>query len=351
MFIATMASVRILHLWEISLEDVVREMQQRYSSLVDISPDAITVHRDNKVVFVNQAALTLFGASSADQLLGRSPFEFLHPSYHATMSKRIAYMYAGHSVSLVESQIVRLDGTTAFVEIAAAPFKEQGTTAIQVVLRNITERKKAEEILKRDKVALEALIAERTRELLQANKDLEQAQRMADIGRLSATIAHELRTPLAGIKAAAFNIQKKINSQTIDKHLLTINKKVLESDQIIQNLLNFTRIKAVEYAPVQCAEILRECTSAIAARYASWKIRLEEDDQYNEDVTIDADATQLRMLFCNILDNAYQSCHGGGSGMIRVSIILPDLPRVLGAPTARAERAACTESPGVGGGH
>jgi two-component system sensor histidine kinase AtoS len=130
---------------------------------------------------------------------------------------------------------------------------------------------------------------------------------MSDIGRLASTIAHEIRNPLSAIKLAAYNIKRKANTPLIEKHLETVNKKVLESDQIIQNLLNFTRIKTVDYEGIKIGELLRDCCVTIAGKYAGWDVSLVKDIRCADDAVIEGGFVQLRMLFSNVLDNAYQS--------------------------------------------
>ncbi|MHB8054062.1 MAG: PAS domain S-box protein [Candidatus Aminicenantales bacterium] len=132
-----------------------REVEARYRTLVDNAPIAILVNRDSRVVLANDACLRLFGATSPDQLLGKSPFELFHPDCHALIRERIGRLQAtGIAVPMLEEKIVRLDGTAVDVEVTAAPFLDRGTTAIHVVLADITERKRAED---RTTAALSAL--------------------------------------------------------------------------------------------------------------------------------------------------------------------------------------------------
>jgi PAS domain S-box-containing protein len=118
--------------------------EERYRALVEQAPDAVFVNRNDTVVFANAAALRLLGASQPRQVLGRSPFDFFDPSYHQTMSNRIAVLLAGQPVQLIEARALRLDGTAIDVEVAASPFESAAGMAIQVVLRDITARKQAE---------------------------------------------------------------------------------------------------------------------------------------------------------------------------------------------------------------
>ena len=118
--------------------------EERYQRLVDLSPEAIFINRNDRIVFVNPAAVRLFGANTPDEILGKSPFDLMHSDFHEIMRARTTDLRAGKPVSLLENRIVRLDGVLLDVEGAASPFVDQDGFAIQVILRDVTERKRAE---------------------------------------------------------------------------------------------------------------------------------------------------------------------------------------------------------------
>ena len=127
------------------IEAALRASEERYRRLVEVSPEAIFIHRENKIVFINRAGLQLFGANTQEQMLGKSLFDLVHPDSQRTVRERIRYATLhGQTVPLVEEKIIRLDGTVIDAEMAAGPFTDQGVTAIQVVLRDITGRKRLE---------------------------------------------------------------------------------------------------------------------------------------------------------------------------------------------------------------
>lgn len=124
------------------------EMEERYRALVEMSPEAIFINRENKVVFVNPAAVSLFGAESKEQLIGKSPFELFVPEYHSLMKQRIETLFDGGVVPRIEAQALRLDGRRVHVDVAASLIIENGVKAIQVLARDITERKLTGEMLR-----------------------------------------------------------------------------------------------------------------------------------------------------------------------------------------------------------
>ncbi len=121
------------------------ETDERYRRLVESSPDAILISRDNRIVFVNPAAVRLFGASTAEQVLGKSPFDLFHPESHAIIRDRIRRLLAGETLPLAEEKIVRLDGVVTDVEVNST--RLQDSDEIQVIVRDITERKRTQSAL------------------------------------------------------------------------------------------------------------------------------------------------------------------------------------------------------------
>lgn len=128
----------------VEARDALRESEDRFRSLVELSPDAILVHSEGAFVFANQAAARLLGAESPEQLVGRPILEIVHPDFHDVVLARTQAEMKGESVPLLEEVFVRFDGTVVDVEVAGIPFTYQGRPAGQVVVRDISERKRVE---------------------------------------------------------------------------------------------------------------------------------------------------------------------------------------------------------------
>ena len=124
-------------------EQELRESEARFRALAESSPLAILVNRNDKVFLANPACVRLFGASFPEELVGTPALELFDPDSRALVRERIRV--DSETVPLVEVRIVRLDGTAVDVEATASPFLDQGVKAIQILLRDITERKQAEQ--------------------------------------------------------------------------------------------------------------------------------------------------------------------------------------------------------------
>jgi two-component system, NarL family, sensor histidine kinase UhpB len=107
--------------------------EERYRRLVEVCPDCIVILRDERVVFVNQAGLAVFGAEAAEQIEGKALSELLVSRLEPDLSQQ-----------LVEDKIVRLDGALREVEIASASFYDEQGRLVQLVIRDVSDRHRLE---------------------------------------------------------------------------------------------------------------------------------------------------------------------------------------------------------------
>jgi PAS domain S-box-containing protein len=128
-----------------------RESEERYHRLVELSPDAILVHAEGEIVFVNGAGAKLLRADTQEQIVGRPIKEFVRHDRQDGVGRRI-YGDAGDAsdAAFLEEKLVRSDGTEVCVEAAAVPFVYKDRPAVQVVARDISKRKQMEERLLHD---------------------------------------------------------------------------------------------------------------------------------------------------------------------------------------------------------
>jgi PAS domain S-box-containing protein len=138
-------------------EQALRESEERYRQLIELSPDAVIVHDSGTILYTNPATLNLLGRSE-DEVLDRLLFDFIHPDYHELVRGRIKTINAtGGPLPRVEQKWLHKDGSLVDIELAAVQVFWHGKKAIQVIVRDISERKRTEQILKQRRESFEAL--------------------------------------------------------------------------------------------------------------------------------------------------------------------------------------------------
>ncbi|MBI5249579.1 MAG: PAS domain S-box protein [Desulfomonile tiedjei] len=129
-------------------DEALKESEERYRKLVDLAPDGIHVSVGEIFAFANDAMAGILGVKRPDDLVGRNIFDFVHPDYCGVVRDRFKRIMSDGIPLVTEEKYVRPDGTEVEVEVAATRLTYQGRQAAQVVVRDITYRKRAEEALR-----------------------------------------------------------------------------------------------------------------------------------------------------------------------------------------------------------
>ena len=147
-------------------EKALCKSEKRYRTLVELSPQPIVVHTDGFVKYVNQAGIETFGLQNLETFIEIPVLDFIHPDYHEKVIERMKEMKKeGQTVELMEEKIIRPDGSIIDVEVAGGGIIYEGKPSAQVIFRDITERKQAEEAL-RESEEKYRLIAENMTDLV-----------------------------------------------------------------------------------------------------------------------------------------------------------------------------------------
>ena len=221
--------------------------------------------------------------------------------------------------------------------------------------KKMTERlKKADEDIKELVKTLEDKVEERTSELKSAQFQLLQSEKLASIGKLSATIAHEINNPLNGILTYTKLIERKLNSGNfvpdeipkLSSYLTVMAREIQRCSSIVRNLLDFARQREPSLQTnVNVNSVIDDAIALIANQITLSQNELVKN--FNQVPFIEADPMQLRQVFLNIIMNSCEAVEGGGKisvttvfleheKMVMVSIadngigISPDdLPRIF----------------------
>jgi diguanylate cyclase (GGDEF)-like protein/PAS domain S-box-containing protein len=131
------------------ITDELENSEKRYRQLVEHSPDGIVIHRKGTVKYVNPAGAFILGGSAEEDILGRPVSSFFKEQDQLKIKERLKKLYEhGQSMPLSETEMIRIDGSIINVEFAAMPFDMDGKVAVQVVIRDVTEKKKQEKYIR-----------------------------------------------------------------------------------------------------------------------------------------------------------------------------------------------------------
>jgi PAS domain S-box-containing protein len=156
-------------------EEALIESAEKYRNIFEHSPAGIAIHQKGKVLFANPAMLQTLGYETMDEVDGRPVLEFVHPDYREQARRNIEIVLSrkGEMGELGETKLVCKDGSYVDVAEIAQTITYDGEPAIQAYILNNTERKRAEEELRRHRDHLEELVEERTAQLKKVNVGLE----------------------------------------------------------------------------------------------------------------------------------------------------------------------------------
>ncbi len=273
----------------------IEESEKRYRLLFETAGDAIFIldaegERSGNIVAANQAAVRMHGYS-LDELLTLKIKDIDAPEDAAKVYDRIERISRGEWIK-AEINHVRKDGTVLPVEVSAGPFEFGNHQYILAIDRDITERKQAEETLQR-------------------------TEQLKVAGELATGLAHEIKNPLAGIKASIEVLSTVPYLPEDDKGILVqVIGEIKRIESLIKGLLNFARPSRPRFDDTDVNAVLDAVAylvlqSPSRVQGASREISIVKDFDRHLPV-ITADPMQLKQVFMNLLLNAVEAMQDGG---------------------------------------
>ena len=127
-------------------EEALQESEERYRSLVELSPEAVVVHSEGKIAYINKSGVKIFGASNPGEMIGKSIKDFVHPNEWEKVQDRVRRVQEKNEPAPPQELIFnRLNGEVINVETAGVPITLSGKTASLTIIHDITDRKRMEE--------------------------------------------------------------------------------------------------------------------------------------------------------------------------------------------------------------
>jgi PAS domain S-box-containing protein len=265
-------------------------------------------------VVLNRAFCALTGFSR-ERMLGHTDHEFF-PREQADFFriKDEEVFTSGRTVEIVDEPITDAEGVLHVLHTTKAPVHNaQGEiTHLVGVIHDVTALRQADAALREANERLEARVRERTLALEAAQVELMQRERLAVIGRLAGSIAHQIRNPLGSIKNAAYLIHLSLGRPTegdVSKALAIIHEEVQRANQIITDLLEFSRVAEPTRRPVPALFVLEQTLGGFDFAPPLTLVRAYPDTLG----TVVVDAAQVQRALVHLVRNAMQAMRDGGT--------------------------------------
>lgn len=266
-------------------------VDERYRLLVENSLDTIAILRGDRWGFVNAAGVRMFEAETAGELLGESIYTFLPAKDHHLVRERLHNLVFTGNGKPLEQDWYTLNGKVFHTEIVETMTTLDNEPAVQVIIRDISERKKNEELLIN-------------------------SEKLYVAGQLAAGIAHEIRNPLTSLKGFLQLIAsgRKNNGTYYD----IMNSELDRIEEIVSELLMLSKPQVYELAYQDMRVMIRDTVTLLETQAILHNIAIEAE--YGTDpLWIYGVENQIKQVFINVIKNAIEAMIDGGSIKIKLS--------------------------------
>ena len=264
---------------------------------------------------VNRGARDNIGYSM-DELSELTPIDIKPEHTREKFIQEITSLRAGESEKIeFEAVHRRKNGSLYDVEVHLQLNSYRARAAFIAVILDITDRKRAEDDLARMNEELELRIDERTSQLRTLQEELLRKERLAILGQLAGSVAHELRNPMGILKNAAYYIESTSENKDEDsmEAFEEIERALNSSDRIISELLDYAREPKRDVTTLSIPEIVDRVLKDITIP-SSIKLKTEI---VGPTLTSRGDRDQIERLLFNLIENAVQAMQDGGTLTLR----------------------------------
>ncbi len=297
------------------VEQALRQSEIKFRNLVELANDGIVIIQDGLIRYANPRAIALSGQEAIDFI--DQPFvSYLHPDQKAAIENKYYDRMEGEAIAgIYETLFIRKDGKQIPAEVNAARITYLDRPADLVFIRDITERKRAQEALKIAYEGLEKKVEERTAELAIAKERAEESDRLKSA--FLASMSHELRTPLNSIIGfTGIMVQKLVgplNDEQL-KQLLMVQNSANHLLSLINDVLDLSKIEAgqldVASEEFSLADLINKAVSTVSPMALQKGIGISVEISPDIGI-IRSDRRRVEQVLLNLLNNAIKFTQEG----------------------------------------
>lgn len=266
------------------------ESEKRWHDLIENMPEAVQLSKDGIIIYVNPAGLKLYEFNSLDEAIGVNLLEFASDKQREVLHTRIANLRSSKPVSAIEFEIKTWQGNTKFIEVNSNTIMYNGKLVTQSVLRDITEKKQAEEELKK------ALEIERGYNELNKN--------------FVSMVSHEFRTPLTSIHSTSellLQFGDRFKGEELTKRIQRIYKSTIRMNRLIEDVLTMGKLdsknSSTDFQVIDFGSLINDVLKVMENNeLAGREIHVSKVEETCCQVKLDLNLTEL--IIRNLIENA-----------------------------------------------
>lgn len=270
-------------------EEELWKRKRAFRELVEHSPDAVIITKNEEILFINETGASLLGDSKPEDFISKSILEFIHSDYHSQAYHLLDKVINGETTEFNKYKLIQMDGTTFDAEIKGIPTFFQNQQAQHVIVRDIRERKKTEELILN-------------------------AEKLTIAGQLAAGIAHEVRNPLTAIKGFLQLMESQVNNISYFDIILAEMERI---ELILSELLVLAKPQELKIESENMQTLIRDVKTLIDTQAIMNNVLIEVINQCS-DMTVRCDKNQIKQVLINFLKNAIEAMPNGGNILIEI---------------------------------
>ena len=265
-----------------------KESEEKYRHLAEASLDGILLHREGTILYVNRAALEMFGCQAPEEMLGQDFTTFLELSGQERAREQLLRLLRGHPTPRIfELKGRKKDGTCISLEAISFPTTYEGAPASQTHLRDITRKKQLEE-------------------------HLAHTEKLAALGQLAAGVAHEMNNPLGTILVLSYLLLEDLERESPEwGQVEKIVREATRCKEIVKGLLEFSRYTPARMVPVNLNEILENVLGLVSDHLLFQQVEVVRHFHPRLPLVL-GDRSRLEQVFINLLLNGAEAMEGKG---------------------------------------
>ena len=279
--------------------EVLEKSQEDTAALLSILPQAVFVHNDKVIFYVNKEGLKLLGKAKEEDIVGKHPLQLVPNQYHKIINERIFSSFQQNEVLRSDGiKVLKDDGSIMDIESSTVSFTFNGHPSLITVVNDVTvKNKETEELIRK-------------------------SDKLKIVGQMAAGIAHEIRNPLTSIKG----FLQLMRNHRDDEYIKIMLAELERINFIVNEFLVLAKPQSVEFKEKNIVCLMNNVIKLMETQAALHNVQITTKFEPNLPL-IKCEENQLKQVFINISKNAIESMPKGG--LLHIQIVKHENNKIL----------------------